>query len=30
MVEVYDFVFTFHKEELKKFENLLMEVFHEK
>jgi len=30
MVDAYDFVFTFHKEELKKFENLLMEVFHEK
>ncbi len=30
MVDAYDFVFTFHDEELKKFENILMEVFHEK
>lgn len=30
MVEAYDFVFTFNKEELKKFENLLKDVFHEK
>ncbi len=28
MVDVYDFVFTFHKEELEKFENLLKEIFY--
>jgi hypothetical protein len=27
MVDAYDFVFTFHKKELQKFENLLTEVF---
>jgi hypothetical protein len=27
MVEAYDFVFTFHKEELQKFDKLLEEVF---
>ncbi|MFN6946846.1 MAG: DpnII family type II restriction endonuclease [Cytophagaceae bacterium] len=26
MVDAYDFVFTFHKDELKKFEDLLMEI----
>ena len=30
MVEAYDFVFTFHKDELKRFENLLKEIFHGK
>jgi hypothetical protein len=30
MVEAYDFVFTFHNDELKKFENLLKEIFHGK
>lgn len=29
MVEAYDFVFTFSKNELGKFEDLLMEIFHE-
>jgi hypothetical protein len=28
MVEAYDFVFTFHKDELQRFENLLREVFY--
>jgi len=30
MVDAYDFVFTFHKEELEKFEKLLTEIFYEK
>lgn len=30
MVNAYDFVFTFHREELEKFEKLLRETFHEK
>jgi len=30
MVDAYDFVFTFHKDELEKFEKLLKESFHEK
>jgi NAD(P)H-hydrate repair Nnr-like enzyme with NAD(P)H-hydrate dehydratase domain len=30
MVNVYDFVFTFHKEELEKFRKLLEKVFYEK
>lgn len=30
MVEAYDFVFTFSKNELERFENLLMETFYEK
>jgi len=30
MVEAYDFVFTFNKEELEKFENLLMDIFYGK
>lgn len=29
MVDAYDFVFTFHKEELEKFERLLKEIFYE-
>jgi hypothetical protein len=28
MVEAYGAVFTFHKEELKKFSSLLEEIFH--
>jgi len=30
MVDAYDFVFTFHKDELKRFEKLLTETFYEK
>jgi len=30
MVDAYDFVFTFHKDELERFENLLREIFYEK
>jgi len=30
MVDAYDFVFTFHKEEIIKFENLLRKIFYEK
>jgi len=30
MVDAYDFVFTFHREEIQKFENLLKEVFYGK
>jgi len=30
MVDAYDFVFTFHREELEKFEKLLRETFYEK
>ena len=30
MVDAYDFVFTFHKEELRRFENLLTEIFYAK
>jgi hypothetical protein len=30
MVEAYDYVFTFSKDEIKRFENLLMELFHDK
>jgi len=30
MVDAYDFVFTFHNDELRRFENLLREIFHEK
>ncbi|HOL21539.1 MAG TPA: DpnII family type II restriction endonuclease [bacterium] len=30
MVEAYDFVFTFHREELEKFEKLLIETFYAK
>jgi predicted SnoaL-like aldol condensation-catalyzing enzyme len=30
MVDAYDFVFTFHREELEKFKKLLRECFHEK
>ena len=30
MVEAYDFVFTFSKDELERFENLLKEIFYGK
>ena len=30
MVDAYDFVFTFHKDELERFKNLLTETFYEK